>query len=250
MPSKLEERRRLSLTRNFWVAAAILAGVRKAVNDPIRRDSRNRGTSKNLLNDIQGMAGELVGLAHAELSEDVVGVAHDLVDFSGPVDDVDLIVSRKTSTVRVEVKCLLLEAKKRRFLVNVIAHERSQARGADYYLPVITSIGADVAFVGNVIPPKALETWQIERFQYGDPAFSMPFDKFSQTYFLISNPSSFRKYVENARYAHGEDIELIGTTAAQKSEAFRRATQDIKDSSLATVVDRLIRVAKVEKLIE
>ncbi len=137
----------------FWAAAANVAGFRKASNDGIRGKTRSRGEDKNLLNDLQGVVGELVALSRLEGLG--FSCTHDLLDVSGPVDDVDIRASIDGVELAIEAKCLLMAPNKHLFLVNEIAHERSVARCADIYTPVLTVVGADHAYVGS------LSTWKM-----------------------------------------------------------------------------------------
>src|SRR5262245_32053852 len=82
--------REILLTRETWVAAAVIAGWRVAVNDLIRSPIRDRGESKNMLNDLMGALGELIGVTVVEAIPGVSGIEHDFLDVNGPIDDVDL----------------------------------------------------------------------------------------------------------------------------------------------------------------
>lgn len=167
---------RVRLPESFWMAAATVAGLRKASNDPIRGVTRTRGQSKNLLNDLQGVVGELVVLSR--LQGLGFECSNDLLDVSGPVDDVDIRAKVGDRVLAVEAKCLLLEPNKRLFLVNQIAHQRSVARGADGYVAVLTVVGADHAHVGKFMPCDETGRWKTYDFKYGDPALGLGLDEF------------------------------------------------------------------------
>src|SRR4051812_15519704 len=53
---------RARLSADTWRAAAVLGRLRTLVNDRHRSSDRDRGQGKNLLNDLQGALGELIGL--------------------------------------------------------------------------------------------------------------------------------------------------------------------------------------------
>jgi hypothetical protein len=235
MMTILETPRRFKLTRDFWIATSVIAGLRKAVNDPIRANNRDRGNAKNFLNDIQGVAGELLALAHVETLEGVASIKHDIINFDGPVDDVDLLVETATSLVGLEAKCLLLEANKKRFLVNQTAHERSLKRGAIYYLPIVTALGADVAYVGKGIGIEILHAWKVEDFNYGDPALSTPFDEFAKT-FLGDNGPRVRMRLQKAANALGTDFGSFAVLAAQRPERLRNFLHDISNAKFSTII--------------
>src|SRR4051794_13233679 len=117
---------RLAVGRDYWRAAAAVAGWRVAVNDRFRVRDRDRGEAKNALNDIQGVVGELAGMRVVEgLVPPPVAVHHDLLSVQGPVDDVDVTaILSSGDTLRIEAKCHLEAAAKRLLLINVRAHER------------------------------------------------------------------------------------------------------------------------------
>jgi hypothetical protein len=174
---------RLTLDSELWRSAAILAGLRMAVNDPIRSQRRDRGEQKNWLADIWGVVGELIAIrALDEVWSG--GLRHQPIDFDGAVDEVDIVVDLPAGSLRLEAKAHLLEPKKSWFMINQTAHERSLKRGAMAYMPVLSALGAGRALVGSPIsvedvggwpePPKAL--------RLRDPAFGMPLQRLTQRY--------------------------------------------------------------------
>lgn len=167
---------RIKLPEAFWMAAATVAGLRKASNDPIRGVTRTRGQSKDLLNDLQGVVGELVVLSR--LQRLGFECSNDLLDVNGPVDDVDIRARAGELVLAIEAKCLLLEPNKHLFLVNKIAHERSIARGADGYMSVLTVVGAGHAHVGAFMACQQTGEWKTYDFRYGDPALGLELNDF------------------------------------------------------------------------
>jgi hypothetical protein len=87
----LARRRSFRLTEDVWRAAAILAGLRSAVNDRHRDEIRDRGASKNWLADLWGVIGEIVALRHLQEVCDAP-ILHCPIDFARSVQDVDLRV--------------------------------------------------------------------------------------------------------------------------------------------------------------
>ncbi len=150
--------RSLTLSAETWQAAAVLAGLRVAVNDKKRREDRDRGQHKNWLADIWGTIGELVALRRLNLIEGLP-VRHHPIDFAGFVDDVDLFASASDGPVRLEAKAHLLEAGKEWFMVNKRARERSTVRRAVGYLPVLSALGARKAIVGRPIRRSEVQVW-------------------------------------------------------------------------------------------
>jgi hypothetical protein len=129
----LDRPRAVALGTETWEAASVLAGLRQAVNDPIRASDRDRGMTKNWLADIWGVAGELVALRVVnEITSDAI--VHHPIDFERSVDEVDLVVAATDGPLRLEAKAHLLERGKAWFMVNERARDRSARRGACGYL--------------------------------------------------------------------------------------------------------------------
>ena len=125
--------RSVGLSSGTWVAAAVLGLLRTAVNDSHRRTVRDRGKTKNVLTDLQGALGELVGLElldRAGLGQPTVG----LLDLEGSVDLPDLVANTQPP-VSLDVKCHLDVEGKKLFLVNERARRRSVKRGVQAFLP-------------------------------------------------------------------------------------------------------------------
>src|ERR1700722_6405932 len=161
---------RLVLTRDFWLTTVAIATVRMNANHHRRAES-DRGDNKNLLNDIQGVFGELVAFQIAANVYPLNQISQDLSDFSGPVDDVDLkIISNDESTsLRIEVKCLLWDTEKTFFLINAKAHKKAKARKAGFYLPVLSVLGSPIAFAGHIFAVDMVDDWPILPSHYDAP---------------------------------------------------------------------------------
>lgn len=185
MLRELQERlglpRKIRLSRNLWVAAAVLGLLRTAVNDPHRVTNRNRGPSKNILNDLQGSLGELVGLGlldRADLSPGAQG----LLDLEGSVDLPDLVANTNPQA-RLDVKCHFDEERKRLFLINEQARIRSIRRDVVAFLPIVTAELRQDAYVGEPIPVEQLETWKREVVgEFGDPSRQLPLTTLDQQF--------------------------------------------------------------------
>lgn len=177
----------IQLDRDIWLASARMAGWRTAANEPIRVADRHRGSGKNMLNDLQGCLGELVALRVAEMVWPAKRIVHDALDWSGPQDDVDLVIDN--GSLRLEAKCHLDAPGKRLLLVNQRAHERSLKRGAHGYVPVFSAVGRGGAFVGSVIGPDELATWKTWTWDSrpeSDPALGISLDVAASRYFRWS----------------------------------------------------------------
>ena len=177
--SDLYKKSKMHLTSKIWKTATVLACARMLINDPIRANDRNRGHEINLDNDIQGILGELISIAKAEDDIQCTKLTHDILSFSGPVDDVDLSMDRMNSRLRLESKCLMWTKNKSRFLVNQRAHEKSKNRLATGYIAIITAKGSSIAYITPIIAAHELEYWNVFDAGYGDPALEMPLTEFS-----------------------------------------------------------------------
>lgn len=161
--------RKIRLSRELWLAAAVLGRLRTLVNDEYRRRVRDRGTAKNILNDLQGSIGELVGLELLDRAH-FRAVAQGLLDLRGSVDRPDLIAPTDPP-IALDVKCHFDESPKRLFLVNEQARVRSVNRGVVAILPIVTAALHRDAYVGALIPIKQLAEWRKETVgRYGDPS--------------------------------------------------------------------------------
>ncbi len=171
----------MTLSAPTWKVAALLAGLRRAVNDPIRAADRDRGEDKNWLADIWGVIGELVALRRINhLTSDVV--EHHPIDFEGAVDEVDLVVWTSDGPLRLEAKAHLIEPGKAWFMVNQRARQRSGRRGAVGYVPVLSALGASSARVGRLITIDQLGAWQAPEVALRDPAVGIKLDQLTRTY--------------------------------------------------------------------
>lgn len=177
----------IALDRGLWEAAAVLGGLRKATNESIRSRERDRGARGNMLNDLEGAVSELAALKHITgILPSGARVAHRLLSLAGPVDESDMELIGPELGIRLEVKGLLAEDRKKRFLINCRAFERSKERGANGYLPLITSSGASTAYVGSVVDMREVEAWRVEDLGYGDPARSVPLGEFAAAHMGVA----------------------------------------------------------------
>jgi hypothetical protein len=166
---RLARPRSIHLNEDVWRAAAILAGLRRAVNDRHRDQIRDRGVAKNWLADLWGVIGEIVALRHLQEITDAP-ISHRPIDFARSVQDVDLRVQLADGELLLEAKAHLLQPGKRYFLINEEAHYRSTARGAVGYVPVLTALGAERAMVGRPLSVQEVDGWSRPPLALRDPA--------------------------------------------------------------------------------
>lgn len=173
-----------NLDRNSWLTAVAIAVVRMNANKN-RRENRDRGDQKNLLNDIQGVLGELVSTKKAEKAYGIARVVHDIVDFTGPINDVDLKITQNEGDepLRIEVKCLLWNDRKLYFLINAAAHNKAKLRKSNFYFPVLSVLGGPVAFTGSLFAIESVDDWEKRPYGYGDPALGKLIASMFYTYF-------------------------------------------------------------------
>src|ERR1044071_756400 len=173
----------MAVSTRTWRAAALLAGLREAVNDPIRAADRDRGPDKNWRAEIWGVFGELVALRRIKhLTSDPV--EHHPIDFEKSVDEVDLLVwPSGERPLRLEAKAHLVEpGNKAWFMVNQRARERSARRGAVGYVPVLSGLGARSAKVGRLITIEEMEAWRAPQVVLRDPAVAIRLEEMTRTY--------------------------------------------------------------------
>jgi hypothetical protein len=213
----------LNLTSGDWRAAAALGALRMAVNDGQRHARRDRGQALNILNDLIGAIGEIICLAYLE-ELGANDIKHQSLNLQHSVDDVDFRFHYQARPYAVEVKCELLEPRKSRFLINEIALTRSKARGAQVFIPIISSVGSSICYVGKSIPLEDIEGWPIEQFQYGDPACSKRLFEVVPIYFRMQE-SQMRRTLEASagQAATIADLELI---FAARAELLRTAASE------------------------
>jgi hypothetical protein len=163
----------VAVDESVWQAAAVLAGLRRATNEPHRARDRDRGGVINRHNDLLGAFTELVALGVCEQLPDVQ-VQHALLDLAGSVDDVDLVLTRR-STLKLEAKGHFFGPGKTRLAINKRAHDRSVSRGAHGYLPIFTVPGSARVFVGRIFPIAEVDSWNVEMLgRHRDPARTTP----------------------------------------------------------------------------
>jgi hypothetical protein len=212
----------VNLGRYRWTCIARMAGLRVGVNNAFRSAHRSRGDEKNLLNDIQGCAGEIIALLALELISSVGDVQHLALSFQDSGDSPDIKTTVNKQPFCAETKCLLMEPKKRLFLVNEAAHQKSVARGATHYIPVLTRIGCRCAVVGTPFPLADVEQWERKEFQYGDPARGMDLEPFCQKYFKLSSEYLTRSWEEWGDEIDGASQQQVAEAAVDRLDVIRR----------------------------
>lgn len=151
--------RAIRVSASTWTASAVLGLLRTSVNDGFRAEDRDRGHRKNVLNDLQGSLGELLGLFLLDRAE-LPAAAGGLLDLEGSVDLPDLAVEAEPP-MYLDVKCHLDEPGKHLFLVNERARRRSVGRGVAGYLPIAAAAGRERALVGRLIPADLVAGWKL-----------------------------------------------------------------------------------------
>lgn len=198
-----------ALTADVWRAAAAIAGWRVAINDEIRSPDRDRGADKNRLNDIQGLIGELVGIRALEkLDPPPTRLRHDILDLTGPVDDVDVVAVLPSGVeLRLETKCHLDEPNKSLFLINERAHERSGERASIGYIPVIGKLGQARVYAGRLIPHDEVDRWAVKPFR--DPARAISLNDLCVRYFGAAWSTTRSKVSASAGVATAQELFVV-----------------------------------------
>jgi hypothetical protein len=239
--TELDRPRQLSLSTETWRAAAVLAGLRVAVNDRIRVEDRDRGEHKNWLADIWGTIGELVALRALESVADLC-VKHHPIDFQGSVDEVDLVASATDGPLRLEAKTHLLEPGKSWFMVNKRARDRSQRRGAVGHLPVIGVLGGRHARVGRLIPSEQLQAWGAPDKPLKDPAVGVRLCDLARECFGTKLCQLEAAVQEGGLSISREQLTLVAAGAGRDLARWQALLPPLEDLSAREVVEAIERL--------
>jgi hypothetical protein len=238
----------VEISRDEWLASAVIAGLRVASNRG-RAAHRSRGTQKNLLNDIQGVVGELVAIRTLEHQHGEAQVEHAILDWSGGTGDVqdkvDIAVSdARGGSIRLEGKCHLDEDNKRMFLVNRTAHQRSAARGAAGYMPIIGVLGHEGARVGRLVEHAELDRWEPHEYGYRDLALRRPLTTVSSEIFGMPWEELRAGLRASGAVADGTTISVLAGGAVQRFEHLRESGLDLTGLPHAELVETALANAK------
>ena len=92
----------VSLDAAFWSTVALVAGARRGVNSAIRFGAhRSRGEQGDRLNDLLGVAGEVIVRRLMEAASPPWRTAGTLLSLRGPVDEPDIVASRDGRILRL-----------------------------------------------------------------------------------------------------------------------------------------------------
>lgn len=237
----------MEISREEWLATAVIAGLRVASNRG-RAAHRSRGEEKNLLNDIQGTIGELIAIRILEREHGAAQVEHAIFDWSGGTGDVqdkvDIVVRACDSSVRLEGKCHLDEDNKRMFLVNRTAHQRSAARGAVGYVPVVGVLGHAQARVGRLVEHAELDGWEAHDYGYRDVALRRPLTTVSPEVFGAPWEEVQASLRQSAAVAHGPTILTLAYGATQRFDQLRDSGFELAGLPHAELVETALAEAR------
>jgi hypothetical protein len=227
--------RSVDVTSELWVAAAVLGGLRQACNDAIRSEHRDRGAVKNATGDVQGCFGELLVacLIEREMPDAIVTVAP--LNWDRPGDDVDAAVEIDGHTFLVETKCHLHETSKRRFLINAVAVDRSKARGALSFVPILSIAGAGRALVGRPLLINDVLGWPVVDFRYGDPARTAWLEEVVSERFDLPLDLALKQVREVDAVADRDDLRAAATSARARFFELRSKGLRLEGGPLATL---------------
>jgi hypothetical protein len=227
--------RTVKVSREHWIAASVLGGLRQASNDAIQASHRDRGSEKNVAGHLQGCFGELLigTLVETELSE--ASVYATLLDWDGAVDEVDATVEIKGHRFTVETKCHLHEPAKQRFLINVVAAERSKARNARSFVPIFSKLGAGVALIGSPLLLEDVLAWPTETFHYGDPAKRAWLRELMPPYFGYQLDQAVDAVTNAAEVVSPDDLSSLASSARARFERHRKAGFQLDQGPRASI---------------
>lgn len=233
----------MEISRDEWLATGVIAGLRVASNRA-RAPHRSRGAQKNLLNDIQGVAGELLAIRILERQHGAGQVEHAILHWSGGTGEVqekvDVVVRDRDWSVRLEGKCHLDEDNKRMFLVNRTAHERSAARGAAGYLPVLGVLGHAKARVGRLVEHAELDAWEAHDYGYSDVALRRPLTKVASEVFAAEWEALRASLQSSREIASGDTIRGLARGAMQRFEELRGSAFELAGLAHTELIERAL----------
>lgn len=233
----------VEISRDEWLATGVIAGLRVASNRS-RLPHRSRGAQKNLLNDIQGVVGELLAIRILESQHGAGQVEHAILHWSGGTGEVqekvDIVVRDEGECVRLEGKCHLDEDNKRMFLVNRTAHQRSAARGAAGYLPIIGVLGHATARVGRLVEHAELDGWEPHNYGYDDVALRRPLRKVAPEVFAVDWEELRDSLQRSPEVAGGETIKGLARGAMRRFDELRRSAFELAGLAHAELIERAL----------
>lgn len=224
----------LPVHADVWRAAAVLGGLRQAANDSLRANHRSRGDDKNASGDLQGAFGELLVAATIEARLPDASVTCAPLNWDEPGNDVDAQVRLGTHTFLVEAKCHLHEPNKRLLLINGVAAERSQARGAKSFVPVLSAAGSSVALIGTPLLMSEVFGWRLRDFGYGDAARSAELETVVREHFDRSFIEA-RDAVCHDRVVAPDELAHLAAAARARFEMLRSSGLEIPVTPRAAI---------------
>lgn len=237
----LGQPRRVAVSRRTWEAAAVLAGLRVAVNDRVRAEDRDRGPGKNWLADLWGVLGELIALRTINAIADVP-VLHHPIDFARSVDAVDLTAQASDGPVLLEAKAHLLESGKDWFMVNRRARERSARRGAIGYLPVLGRLGAGRPLVGRLIRIDEMAAWGKPDKPLKDPAVGLTLPGLCERYLDCELPDAKSAIDSAPQQSSALELNALAGSAGAQLERWQDALPPLGGLRADTLVDLVQRL--------
>jgi hypothetical protein len=238
---QLARPRSIRLTEEVWRASAILAGLRRAVNDRHRDEIRDRGEVKNWLADLWGVIGEIVALRWLQEITDAP-IGHRPIDFARSVQDVDLRVQLADGSLLLEAKAHLLQRDKRYFLINEEAHRRSSARGAAAYVPVLTALGAERALVGRPLDVVEVDSWTRPPLVLRDPALGVRLSRIAEQCFDQSLDALESK-IGAGRVIAEAALQREADAAGRQLEALQQSLHAVESLSARALVSEVLWVS-------
>jgi hypothetical protein len=184
----------IQLDRNFWVAAAGLANTRTSQFDKWGRKPGSDRGPLNLLVDIQGAACELIALKYITDFVGATSFEHTMLDKHG-ANGLDMVFTTPSNkTFKLDVKGLFVTDMNRKwrgnFLINPRAVEKASIDGLRF-APVITTFGANHAYVGNLITWDTVMGWPLREWAEGDASHAKPLAEVVADHFRLSPEKLF-----------------------------------------------------------
>jgi len=217
-------------TRDFWRAAALLAGARNVGNKGTRfSPHRSRGSDGDVRTELMGTFGELAVWLWAE-SSTIECKPPTLLSMSGPPSDIDFHVTSNGLRIGLEAKAWtptkLDGSPANRININVEGHKRSRKRGGEHYIFILGDLGGGRAIVSAPISHDEVDEWTFDAGPYGDPMIHRSMETLAPRILAGRSAAALRVYLEQYdRTATYDDLKLWRASAEENIDKIVEAVE-------------------------
>lgn len=227
-----------------WAMATLLGDARRQTNEDGRHQRRNRGSAKNVLNDLYGAVAELSLYAKIAWPSSKLVHEHERQYLSNQLynpcggrlthgPDLELLhllpeeggFAAAEIGIGIDVKSFDCAPNKRYFAINVAKHKQLQGV-CDFYFGMIVPPLGKTAVISQVVPYQEVSKWkEFDLGKRGDPSFNLRIEEFIKRH----APAAKLEDLASDRY----------TFAELASSAQEEKTQKALISAVTGVQDQL-----------